>query len=72
MEVGEKGFGFLRNPAKSFQISPNDIYVSPDVIRKFRLKAGTGFSEEVDLGSNEELFWFWMRRSDIRPNIGGC
>jgi transcription termination factor Rho len=40
LEVGEKGFGFLRNPARSFQISPNDIYVSPDVIRKFRLRPG--------------------------------
>jgi transcription termination factor Rho len=40
LEVGEKGFGFLRNPARSFQISPNDIYVSPDIIRKFRLRAG--------------------------------
>src|SRR5664279_772133 len=40
LEVGEKGFGFLRNPARSFQISPNDIYVSPDVIRKFKLRAG--------------------------------
>ncbi|HTS16388.1 MAG TPA: transcription termination factor Rho [Verrucomicrobiae bacterium] len=40
LEVGEKGFGFLRNPAKSFQISPNDIYVSPDIIRKFKLRAG--------------------------------
>lgn len=40
LEVGEKGFGFLRNPARSFQISPNDIYVSPDIIRKHRLRAG--------------------------------
>ncbi len=40
LEVGEKGFGFLRNPAKSFQISPNDIYVSPDIIRKFHLRGG--------------------------------
>jgi len=40
LEVGEKGFGFLRNPARSFQISPNDIYVSPDMIRRFRLRPG--------------------------------
>jgi transcription termination factor Rho len=40
LEVGEKGFGFLRNPARSFQISPQDIYVSPDIIRKFKLRAG--------------------------------
>ena len=40
LEVGEKGFGFLRNPARNFQISPNDIYVSPDIIRKYRLRPG--------------------------------
>jgi transcription termination factor Rho len=40
LEVGEKGFGFLRNPAKSFQVSPTDIYVSPDIIRKYRLRPG--------------------------------
>ncbi len=40
LEVGEKGFGFLRNPSKSFQISPNDIYVSPDIIRRYRLRPG--------------------------------
>ena len=40
LEVGEKGFGFLRNPARSYQVSPNDIYVSPDIIRRQRLRAG--------------------------------
>ena len=40
LEVGEKGFGFLRNPARSFQVSPNDIYVSPELIRKYRLRPG--------------------------------
>jgi len=40
LEVGEKGFGFLRNPARSYQVSPNDIYVSPDIIRRHRLRAG--------------------------------
>jgi len=40
LEVGEKGFGFLRNPARSYQVSPNDIYVSPDLIRRYRLRPG--------------------------------
>lgn len=32
--------------------------------RRFRLKAETAFTgPEADLGSNDELFWFWMRRS---------
>jgi hypothetical protein len=33
--------------------------------RKFRLRADTALSgSEVDLGSNDELFWFWIRRSE--------
>ena len=31
--------------------------------RRFRLRAGTGLTgTELDLGSNDELFWFWLRR----------
>jgi len=34
--------------------------------RKFRLRADTALSSgaEVDLGSNEDLFWFWIKRSE--------
>ncbi len=32
--------------------------------RRFRMQAGTGVTgTELDLGSNDELFWFWLRRS---------
>jgi hypothetical protein len=32
---------------------------------KFRLRAETGLTgAEFDLGSNDELFWFWLRRGD--------
>lgn len=34
--------------------------------RRFRLRAGTALTgPEVDLGSNDELFWFWVRRSNL-------
>ena len=33
--------------------------------RRLRLRAGTALSgEEVDLGSNDELFWLWAKRND--------
>ncbi|MCR4411223.1 MAG: hypothetical protein NUV77_02220 [Thermoguttaceae bacterium] len=33
--------------------------------RRFRLVAGTGVTgPEVDLGSNDEGFWFWVRRNE--------
>ncbi|MCE5301510.1 MAG: hypothetical protein LLF97_00195 [Planctomycetaceae bacterium] len=32
--------------------------------RRFRLQAGTGLTgTELDVGSNDELFWVWMRRN---------
>jgi hypothetical protein len=32
--------------------------------RRFRLRAGTGFTgQELDLGNNDELFWFWARQN---------
>jgi hypothetical protein len=40
--------------------------------RRFRLRAGTGLTgTEVDLGSNDEVFWFWMRRNQP-PAIYYC
>jgi hypothetical protein len=40
--------------------------------RNFRLKAGTGFTgPEVDLGSNDQYFWFWIKRSQP-PNVYFC
>ena len=39
---------------------------------RFRLRAGTGLTgPEVDLGSNDELFWVWVRRSQP-PAVHFC
>ena len=32
--------------------------------KRLRIQAGTGFGTEVDVGSNNELFWFWVRRNE--------
>lgn len=31
--------------------------------QRLRLRAGTSFGAELDLGSNDELFWIWARRN---------
>jgi hypothetical protein len=42
---------------------PTDIALERP--RRFRLRASTALTgPEVDLGSNDELFWFWVRRND--------
>jgi hypothetical protein len=32
--------------------------------QRLRLRAGTSFGAELDLGSNDELFWFWAKRNE--------
>src|SRR6185437_10713173 len=40
--------------------------------RRFRMRAETGLTgPEVDLGSNDQLFWFWVRRLQP-PSIYYC
>lgn len=46
--------------------------IAIDRPRRFRMRADTMLTgPEVDLGSNDELFWFWIRRAD-QPAIYYC
>ncbi len=40
IEVSGKGFGFLRDSRSNFMQHPQDVYVPPDLVRKFCLKDG--------------------------------
>jgi transcription termination factor Rho len=40
LEVLQDGFGFLRSPEANYLPGPDDIYVSPEMIRKFSLRTG--------------------------------
>ena len=37
----------------------------------FLLRAGTSFGSEIDLGSNDELFWLWVKRNQT-PGVYYC
>ena len=41
--------------------STNIVFERP---RRLRVIAGTAIGDELDIGSNDELFWFWVRRND--------
>lgn len=41
LELTNRGFGFLRDPARHYAARPADPSVSPDQLRQFKLKAGT-------------------------------
>jgi transcription termination factor Rho len=40
LEVVQDGFGFLRSPSANYLPGPDDIYVSPEMIRQFSLRTG--------------------------------
>ena len=40
LEVLSDGFGFLRSPESNYLAGPDDIYISPNQVRKFGLRTG--------------------------------
>ncbi len=40
LEVLQDGFGFLRSPEANYLPGPDDIYMSPEIIRQFSLRTG--------------------------------
>jgi transcription termination factor Rho len=40
VEVSGKGFGFLRDPKRTFAQHPNDVFVTPELCRAFNLRDG--------------------------------
>jgi transcription termination factor Rho len=40
LEVTREGYGFVRDPIYSFFPQPDDVYMSPNIIRRFGLKTG--------------------------------
>ena len=51
IEVSGKGFGFLRDPKRNYVQSPQDIFVTPEVVRKHALRDGLWIKGEVRRGS---------------------
>jgi transcription termination factor Rho len=59
LEVVQDGFGFLRSPEANYLPGPDDIYVSPDMIRKFSLRTGDTI-EGIIAAPNEAERYFGM------------
>ena len=51
IEVSGKGFGFLRDPKRSFAQHPNDVFVTPEVCRRYTLRDGMWIRGEIRRGN---------------------
>jgi transcription termination factor Rho len=47
IEVLNDGFGFLRSPEANYLAGPDDIYVAPNVVRRFGLRTGDTIEGEI-------------------------
>ena len=57
LEVVQDGFGFLRAPEANYLPGPDDIYMSPEMIRKFALRTGDTVEGIMAApGENENYF----------------
>ena len=71
VEVSGKGFGFLRDPKRNFVQSPTDVFVTPEVVRKFALRDGHWIKGEVRRGSRGlQMFRLTEINGDDPSNYG--
>jgi len=57
LECLPEGFGFLRSPEHNYLPSPEDVYVSPSQIRRFRLRTGDVVAGRVRPPRNGERYF---------------
>jgi transcription termination factor Rho len=50
LEISNKGFGFLRQRHRSFTQTPNDIFVTPEMVRRYGLRDGVHLEGDVRNG----------------------
>jgi len=57
LEVLQDGFGFLRSPEANYLPGPDDIYVSPEMIRKYALRTGDTIDGEMKQPEEVERYF---------------
>ncbi|SLN30884.1 transcription termination factor Rho [Roseisalinus antarcticus] len=57
LEVLQDGFGFLRSPEANYLPGPDDIYVSPDMIRQYSLRTGDTVEGVIQEPSDTERYF---------------
>ena len=61
LEVMQDGYGFLRSPDFNYLPGPDDIYVSPSQIKRFRLKTGHLISGQIRPPKSKERFYALLK-----------
>jgi len=65
LEVLQDGFGFLRSPEANYLPGPDDIYVSPEMIRKYSLRTGDTIDGLIKSPEDSERYFALIEAHQI-------
>jgi len=65
LEILQDGFGFLRSPESNYLSGPDDIYVSPNQVRRFGLRTGDTVEGEIRAPKDGERYFALLKLNKI-------
>src|SRR5437763_3955937 len=65
LEVLSDGFGFLRSPEANYLPGPDDIYVSPNQVRRFGLRTGDTVEGQIRSPRDGERYFALLKVNSI-------
>jgi transcription termination factor Rho len=65
LEVLQDGFGFLRSPEANYLPGPDDIYVSPQQVRRFSLRTGDTIEGQIRAPKEGERYFAALKVNKI-------
>ena len=71
IDILQDGFGFLRAPESNYLPGPDDIYVSPNQIRKFGLRNGDTVEGEIRQPKDSERYFALIKVNKINFEAPG-
>ena len=67
IEISGKGFGFLRDAKRNFVQTPQDIFVTPEIVRRFGLRDGMWIHGETRRGNRGPQLTRMLKINDDEP-----
>ena len=68
LELAPKGFGFLRVPSKNFEQARDDVFVSPEMVRRHGLRPGVWIHGLAQEGSRGQQLVELSSINDLTPD----
>jgi transcription termination factor Rho len=65
LEVLQDGFGFLRSPEANYLAGPDDVYVSPAIIKKLGLKTGDTIECQIRAPKESEKYFSVLKVTSV-------